>query len=172
MPFNPDLCGPLHRKPFEERLQAQITVAPSGCWLFQGYTNEKGYGRIRYKGKKELVHRAAYMHYVGEIPEGMLVCHECDVPGCCNPEHLFTGSNADNIADRDAKGRHRPNPNGRRGIPSSRMSMEKAEQIRKEFRRGMSIVRIAANYGFCERTINRVINREITGHKPEAPHGI
>jgi hypothetical protein len=74
----------------------------SGCWLFDGATTGGGYGR---HSKRKYAHRIAYEKWVGPIPDGMLVCHKCDVKLCCNPDHLFLGTDEDNIMDCIKKGR-------------------------------------------------------------------
>lgn len=94
--------------PLEERLRKRLVENENGCWIFQGCTKER-YGKIKPGNNVRQsigAHRAAYMVWVGEIPDGMVVCHSCDVPKCCNPSHLFIGTHADNISDRDNKGRH------------------------------------------------------------------
>lgn len=77
---------------------------PDDCWEWK-YPESRGYGRFRWKGKRTGAHRVAYEIANGPIPEGMVVCHRCDNPMCCNPDHLFVGTDADNMRDKASKGR-------------------------------------------------------------------
>lgn len=79
--------------------------ADNGCveWLLSG--TSQGYGRVRYKGKKFLTHRLMWEFEKGPIPEGMQVLHKCDNPSCANVDHLFLGTNQDNVDDKMMKGR-------------------------------------------------------------------
>lgn len=75
------------------------------CWLWTATKFTAGYGSFSYQSKKVAAHRFAYTVFVGEIPEGKFVLHHCDVPPCVNPDHLFLGTQTDNLQDMTEKGR-------------------------------------------------------------------
>lgn len=85
---------------------ANINVAENGCWLWVGSVNHHGYGKIGLRGKSYRVHRLIWMCLYGWIPRRVKVCHDCDNPPCCNPSHLFAGTQQDNLKDMRVKGRH------------------------------------------------------------------
>jgi hypothetical protein len=99
----------MSRWPFSAEQRFWSKVDKSGdCWLWTGKSVTKkkgGYGRLKVNGKSVLAHRYAWELRHGPIPEGKKVLHRCDVPLCMTDEHHFLGSQADNVADRQAKGR-------------------------------------------------------------------
>lgn len=87
-----------------ERLERNIQKTES-CWLWTGCKNPAGYGLMGHKNRRTLAHRWMYELTHGLLPPDMHVCHRCDNPSCVRPEHLFLGTNNDNMQDKCRKGR-------------------------------------------------------------------
>lgn len=90
---------------FEKRIER---IPESGCWIWLGGLQPSGYGIFR----RTRAHRLAWELYKGEIPDGKSVCHRCDIPSCVNPEHLFIGTQQENMVDAFKKGRLKVPSNG------------------------------------------------------------
>lgn len=141
-----------------------VEAGPNECWEWLASKNSWGYG-IMCQNRKQvqtqwLAHRISYEHFVGPIPEGMLVCHTCDNPGCVNPSHLFLGSNADNIADRQAKGR---GVVGERG-GNSKLTEAQAREIIARYRAGESPRTLGPEYGITHNSAWHIITGRTWPH--------
>lgn len=114
----------------EQRLLDKCVPEPnSGCWLWTASSTKHPthpYGMIGFKGKVRIAHRVAYECWVGPIPQGMHVCHKCDVTLCINPDHLFAGTRLDNMRDASIK--------GRAARKQQKLSPEMVRRIRSEKR--------------------------------------
>lgn len=92
----------------ERLLEKVIINQKTDCWEYQGGKNNIGYGMIRDDDKMRTTHRVSYEEHKGPIPKGMCVCHTCDNPICCNPDHLWLGTMKQNMHDMLNKGRAKP----------------------------------------------------------------
>ena len=94
----------------------------TGCLLWTGATDRRGYGKIGlggHYGRTEQTHRVVWACMHGVIPPGLCVLHRCDTPACVNAAHLFLGTKKDNTQDMMAKGRHIPGIGRKRGSRNS-----------------------------------------------------
>ena len=151
---------------FEVRFWAKVDRrGPDECWLFVGARTHSGYGSLNKRVWGEgVAHRLAWRLATGRvIPEDMLVCHTCDNPPCCNPAHLFLGTQGDNARDRNAKGRAASKVgrlNGR-----ALLTETDVREIRRVYRRGhksragdsRSCVGLARRFGVSEDAIREVV---------------
>lgn len=141
------------RSSVEDRLQHYTMVDPnSGCWLWTGSLSGGGYGQTSLNGKVVKAHRLSYEVRVGAIPDGLMVCHKCDVRSCINPDHFFLGTAKDNQQDAVRKGR---NPHGSRHGESKLTEMA-VRKIREFISGGMKDQQIADKYGVVAGCINLI----------------
>jgi len=83
-----------------------VRLGTDECWIWTSTTDSDGYGKIRVTGKQRAAHRVSWALANGREPD-LCVCHSCDNPKCVNPNHLWLGTQADNLRDMIAKGRRR-----------------------------------------------------------------
>lgn len=137
-----------------EVIQQRIAVDKErGCWLWAGTRDQKGYGKLSFKGRFQFAHRVSWSLVNGSIPEGMNVCHRCDVPSCVNPDHLFLGSQADNVADMRQKGRARGGSMKGERNPDARLSTEQVLAIRTDTR---ACHVVGAEHGVSKTTVSSI----------------
>lgn len=135
---------------------ARYTMKPTAagqCWLWSGAKNAHGYGVLYALGRARLAHRLAWEQVHGAIPSGMSVCHHCDTRACVNPEHLFLGTNADNVADRHAKGRTRWATQRGQDHHQAKLTDEDVRAILASSERGVAL---AKRYSVSESSVHRV----------------
>lgn len=145
-----------------EDLFEKHVLKGDGCWLWNGYRNQSGYGvtRVGGRGSKAIfAHRLSWEIHKGPIPDGLHVLHRCDNPQCVNPEHLFLGTDLDNQRDRIAKGR----PGGgcfKAGdrSPVVKHSDAKISLMRAERAAWKRVIDISREYGIQRDYLSRILN--------------
>ena len=139
---------------------------PDECWLWQGAKAGSGYGVLNIHKRNVYAHRISYMLHYGAIPEGRQVCHKCDNPACCNPDHLFTGTQYDNVHDQLAKGRRMSGD--RKGERAGCVKLTNSEvlTIRELAQRGIALNEIAKLYPISKDHIYNIIRRRCWTHLP------
>ena len=148
-------------KTLQERFDEKyIPVTESGCWLwigasfFQRHFESSAYGQMVVGGKYKKAHRVSYELHKGPIPEGKFVLHKCDTPCCVNPDHLYAGTQAENVKDRDNRGRR----NAPKGELSAKaiLKLNQVRRIRRLIQEGMPNRAIAKQYKVHPSTIYRI----------------
>ena len=140
-------------KPDMERFEDGYMPEPnSGCWLWIRSGNEQGYGSFWLNKRGMAAHRASWILHRGPIPEGMQICHKCDVPSCVNPDHLFLGTQQDNMDDCRRKDRMQRGEE--RAI--SKLRAEDIPAIRRRIGRGDSLASIGRDYGVRFQSIQAI----------------
>lgn len=139
-------------EPIEKRLDDQtIPVTESGCWIWLGMLDSGGYGTIKLNRRTQKAHRVSWEHYRGLIPDEIKVLHRCDIPMCINPDHLFLGTQAENIADMIAKGRNRGSPGEQNG--RAKLTVKQVLEIRHSC---SGVVSTSKQYGVSPSMISQI----------------
>lgn len=182
------LNGTLLPIPIEDRFWSKVDRrGPDECWIWTAAKMGKGYGKVYYQGRLTGAHRVSYELANEPIGDGLFVCHRCDNPPCCNPAHLFLGTNAENAHDAASKGRmvngllrhperfargdrhhFRLHPEMvRRGTQQSRAKLndEAVREIRRRYAAGgISQSSLAREFGVTQVAIWMVVNRRSWTH--------
>lgn len=152
-----------------EMRRFESKVDKSGdCWVWKAATDKNGYGTFSYKRRNRhrthRAHRIAWMLHHGRFPpDGMLVCHTCDNPSCVNPDHLFLGTPADNMADKMQKGRGRRMFKSNEDHPNCRLTDAQVEAIKTLSARGEKQASIARSFQINQGTVSRIVNGKRRG---------
>ena len=144
-----------------ERIEEKVEKIPeAGCWVWMGTTTVRGYGQIISNTRKHYAHRASYEAFIGPIPEGMNVCHTCDNVYCVNPEHLFLGTQKQNLEDMAKKKRSTWGINN----PRAKLDIDDVKNIKHLLLTEMSEAGIAKQYSVSRQTINNIKNGKVWNH--------
>ncbi len=165
-----DLITPEHSKTIDGSVISDVEIArfwskvnvgsSTDCWEWTGAKTGFGYGHMTISGQKQIyAHRLSYAIHNGSISAGLHVCHSCDNPKCVNPAHLWLGTHAENMKDRNRKGRTNPP----RGDKSASAKLTEADVIdireRAKIRKLGDINSMAKEFGVTRGTIYTVIAR-------------
>lgn len=148
-----------------ERFWSKIDCSgnhPEGCWEWQCSTKH-GYGTFHIGGRRVnggidlIASRASWMLVNGDIPDGLDVLHTCDNRKCCNPAHLYLGTDADNARDKVNRKRH---PRGENTY-NAKLTWKQVREIREQYSTGMLQLEIAKEFGVRQQYISRIVRNEI-----------
>lgn len=136
------------------------------CWEWNGSRHGKGYGHLQVGRSNHKAHRVSYVVAFGNIPQGLQALHHCDNPPCTNPDHLFLGTNQDNVSDKVRKGRQaRSGPTSpARGESNGKHKLTNAqiEDIRRRYAYkgigGEDTYQLAKAFGVHSSHISRIVN--------------
>lgn len=133
-----------------------LTEKTDSCWHWKGTKCPQGYGHISYKGRPTGAHRVSYLLHRGDFPRHLQVLHTCNNTSCVNPDHLFIGTQKDNMEDRKAKGR---TLFGERN-QLAKLTKYQVRRIR-EFRAvGISAYALKKQYNVSLSTIHKILRNE------------
>lgn len=175
-----------------ERFWGKVNIkGEHECWEWLAACSGDGYGTIKIGSKVYGAHRLSYILSTGEDIESFQVLHKCDNPICVNPSHLFKGTHADNMADRNAKGRQakgessgprlypwrmaRGINNGHYTMPEktprgerhklAKITSKDVEEIRSLYaKKKLSQTQIGVMYGITQMNVSRIILRKTWAH--------
>lgn len=144
--------------PLVERIRLRVDKSSDGCWSWLGTKDKDGYGVITVKGVQKPAHRVIYELEVGDLVDGVCVCHFCDNPSCVRPDHLFLGTHKDNAVDKVRKGRH-VTTNGEESV-LAKLTEEQVAEIRRRYRRyggANSGASLAREFGVHKTEISKIV---------------
>lgn len=147
----------------KQRFEAKIDKTnPDHCWIWKASKLKDGYGCFCY-GREKRAHRVSWILFNGIIPDGLSVLHHCDNPLCVNPEHLFIGTQKQNMEDMINKGR-KISPHGT-NLPQSKLTENQILEIRAKYiPRKYSLRKLANEYNVSKETIRPIVLKKTWKH--------
>jgi len=145
-----------HAPPLEERFWMYAEKS-EGCWIWKGQISTPGYGVLGHNYKRVGAHRVSWEIHNGPISNGLWVLHKCDVRACVNPDHLFLGTQTENMRDAVAKGRHVHCTFHGEDHPEAKATWEKAREVRRLSDEGLYQREIADRLGLTRSCVNNIL---------------
>lgn len=145
------------KKPMESRFWPKVQKTDT-CWIWIGALGHRGYGRFNVNNRSRLAHRISFEIATGApAPSELQVCHRCDNPRCVRPDHLFLGTNLDNVRDMQAKGRvsHAPRLQGETHH-RAKLTDARVLEIREARAAGRKVMDLAAELSMSVSAISRI----------------
>lgn len=150
-------------KPPTERFWSQVRIENGSCWEWIGAKDTHGYGHMSINNRTHRVHRVSYKIFHSEIPNKLHVLHKCDNRNCVNPDHLFLGTNDDNVQDSVTKGRRR-GAIGEKNC-NSKFVVSDIREIRELHKaNSYTPTELASLYSVATSTIHRIVTRKTWSH--------
>lgn len=134
------------------------------CWVWTAGRRQAGYGRFKTAGRYNQAHRFSWTLANGPIPRGLFILHHCDNPPCVRPDHLFIGTQTDNMADMNAKNRLVNVVGERHG--NSKVTVADVVEIRRRVADGEPQSKVAGDYDIAEITVWTIVRRTRWKHVP------
>lgn len=152
-------------RPTEETFWEQ-TQKTEACWLWLGGRTPSGYGRVRWRGIQMRAHRVAWLMTNGRIPQHKpFVLHKCDTPLCVRPDHLFLGTQEENVTDRQRKGRSARGEMFKHPKHPRTLTVALVQAIRAAYP-AESTYALARRYGVSRVQIGNIVKRRQWAHVP------
>lgn len=153
-----------HKEDLELRFWNKVQKrSEKECWEWTAKKFPDGYGKFWFNEKSMRAHRISWMIHFGEIPNGLLVCHSCDNPACVNPNHLWLGTNQENLIDAVKKGRCKGGFVGKFGEnhPNTTLNQQQVDEIRILYQdKHLPQSRLSKMFFVSQGTISHIINRK------------
>ena len=131
----------------------KYVVRKEGCWDWKGCIHHKGYAPMNfYDNKQKNAHIVSWILHRGKIPDGLFVLHKCDNRKCTNPDHLYLGTQRDNVRDREERSL---SIKGEKN-PKAKLSTQDIPKIIQGLKEGFSQSKIARYFGVTQTTISRI----------------
>ena len=150
---------------FHKRVERR---GPDECWPWTGSFTDRSYGRFWCDGKTRRAHKVAFIIAKGQVTDDAVVRHECDNPPCCNPSHLLSGTQQDNIDDRGSRNRTSRQPGTNN--PAAVLNDDKVMEIRRLVSSGKRQKDVGDQFGVAQGHVSEIVRGKIWSHLPILPH--